>query len=135
MPLCHPNTPAVYARFYQANQAKLIQSAHDLSEGGLSVCAAEMAMAGRLGLTLRLDDEMWYRWCFGETAGCILVEVSPADQVEFESKFEGLPYLQIGFVTAEPFFYVNTSKATPIKFSVSTLLTAWKDQILPKELR
>lgn len=134
MPLCHPNTPAVYACFYQANQAKLIQSAHDLSEGGLSVCAAEMAMAGRLGLTLTLDDDMWYRWCFAETAGCILVEVSPANQVEFESKFEGLPIQQVGLVTPEPFFQVNTSKATPIKFSISTLLTAWKDQIFPEEL-
>jgi phosphoribosylformylglycinamidine (FGAM) synthase-like enzyme len=35
--------------------AGLVRACHDLSEGGLAVAAAEMSLAGRLGLRLELD--------------------------------------------------------------------------------
>ena len=38
----------------RAIAAGTVLSAHDCSEGGLAICAAEMAIAGRLGI--RIDD-------------------------------------------------------------------------------
>ena len=92
----------VYQALHQAIQASLVKSAHDLSEGGLAVAAAEMCIGGRLGLELTLDTENLTRSLFAETNGCLIVEVSPADVGEFEKQFTGLPLTKIGIVTAEP---------------------------------
>ncbi|MBK7319836.1 phosphoribosylformylglycinamidine synthase subunit PurL [Candidatus Villigracilis affinis] len=45
-------TPQVYKALHNAINASLIRSAHDLSEGGLAVAAAEMCIGGRLGLDI-----------------------------------------------------------------------------------
>ncbi len=63
----------------------LVQSAHDCSEGGLLVAAAEMAFAGGVGLDIDLDglpverelDDLTA--CFAETPSRYLLEVRPAD--------------------------------------------------------
>ena len=52
-----PDAPlALYRRLHQAIANGLVLSCHDCSEGGLAVAAAEMALAGGLGLDLRLAD-------------------------------------------------------------------------------
>ncbi len=62
----------------------LIASAHDCSDGGLLVAAAEMAFAGRVGLDLDLsaipapDTLDTITACFAETPSRYLVEVAPA---------------------------------------------------------
>ncbi|MCB0993406.1 MAG: hypothetical protein KDB16_20685, partial [Acidimicrobiales bacterium] len=53
----------------------LVASAHDISEGGIAVAAAEWAFAGRLGLDLDIGDDEFS--LFGEGAGRYLLEVSP----------------------------------------------------------
>jgi phosphoribosylformylglycinamidine synthase subunit II (EC 6.3.5.3) len=40
-----------YERMFEAIQAGLITAAHDVSDGGLAVAVAEMALAGRIGAT------------------------------------------------------------------------------------
>ncbi len=92
--------PKVYKAIHQAIQAKLIRSCHDLSEGGLAVAAAEMCIGGRLGLSLTLDPTP--RTLFGETTGCLLVEIAPANVPAFESILKDLPLTKIGQVTADP---------------------------------
>lgn len=58
-------------------------SAHDCSEGGLLVAAAEMAFAGRLGLSVdlagvpRRGEVSTTALCFAETPTRILLELSP----------------------------------------------------------
>ncbi len=72
---CIPAAPAVYRALHQAIRAGWVRSAHDLSEGGLGVAAAEMAIAGRLGMNLDLPGDDALQALFGETNGCLLVEV------------------------------------------------------------
>ncbi len=75
----------------QANKAGLVCACHDLSEGGLGVALAEMAFAGALGATVRLesvplgepitrDDFI----LFSESNSRFLVEVVPENKDEFE---------------------------------------------------
>jgi phosphoribosylformylglycinamidine synthase len=60
-----------------------VRSAHDCSEGGLLVAAAEMSFAGRLGLELDLAavpalcELSATAACFAETPSRVLVEVEP----------------------------------------------------------
>lgn len=104
IPAPSQSAPAVYRALHNAIKTGLVKSAHDLSEGGLAVAAAEMSIGGRLGihLTLNPDAEHTTRILFGETNGCLLAEVAPAAAAEFEKQFAALPLMKVGTVTAEP---------------------------------
>lgn len=128
MPVCHTETPSVYQRVYLANQAGWIQSAHDLSEGGLAVAAAEMAIGGRLGLRLWLDENQAYREAFGETGGCILLEVAKQDQAAIEAHFEGFPIRLIGEVLPDQIMEIMSGESIWLKMRMDQLVQAWKHQ-------
>ena len=80
---------AMYKAFYDNAITKgLVLSAHDISEGGLAVAAAEMAFSGVGGVEIALDKLPtvggWQNKCvpcFSESTGRILVEVD-ADMVD-----------------------------------------------------
>ncbi|MGB0506529.1 MAG: phosphoribosylformylglycinamidine synthase subunit PurL [Pikeienuella sp.] len=56
---------------------KVISAAHDLSDGGLAVAAAEMAMAANCGIKLASDPKIPSNaWFFGEDQGRYLVSVT-----------------------------------------------------------
>jgi phosphoribosylformylglycinamidine synthase len=60
--------------------AGLVTAAHDLSDGGLAVAAAEMALAGSLGIEVFADPELDAAgWFFGEDQGRYLVATTPDD--------------------------------------------------------
>jgi phosphoribosylformylglycinamidine synthase len=118
--------PKVYRAFHQAVMGKVVQSAHDLSEGGLAVAAAEMCIGGRLGLELDLANDDPARTLFGETTGCLLVEVKPENGTEFEEFFIGLPLQKIGKVLAEPRLSITTNNESRLSISVPDLVSAWK---------
>jgi len=69
--------------FVRALKAKgLIRAAHDLSDGGLAVAAAEMALAAGTGVTLMAREDMSaLRWFFGEDQGRYLVAAPNEDEV------------------------------------------------------
>ena len=48
--------PAAAAAVSSLIESGLVRAAHDCSEGGLLVAAAEMALAGGLGLSLQLEE-------------------------------------------------------------------------------
>ncbi|MGC4046046.1 MAG: AIR synthase-related protein [Armatimonas sp.] len=64
----------------EAIAKKLINSAHDCSEGGLLVSLAESCLAGNIGAEIRFSvtdfaDQAWSSICFGEAASRIVVTV------------------------------------------------------------
>ena len=85
---------------------RLVASAHDCSEGGLLVAAAEMAFAGRVGLDLDLthlpaigaDDLTLAIKCFAETPSRYLLEVAPdrLDAVVKSLRETGTAFAQVG---------------------------------------
>ncbi|MCB9139317.1 MAG: phosphoribosylformylglycinamidine synthase subunit PurL [Caldilineaceae bacterium] len=106
-----------YRALHGAIRGGLVQSCHDLSEGGLGVALAEMCIGGRLGAEIeieRLKIEDWIHklspWhkedadngslpsnlqssifnllsLFSESNGRLLVEVAPEDGDAFEERF------------------------------------------------
>ncbi len=123
--------PAVYRALHKAIKQGLIRACHDLSEGGLAVAAAEMCIGGRLGLRLELTAEDPARTLFGETTGCLLVEVMPENASEFEKFLSGLPLQKIGEVLAESTFSVNTNNESRLSISVPDLVSAWNTPLQP----
>ena len=116
-------SPQLLAAVHGAIAAGLVRSAHDLSEGGLAVAAAEMAFAGELGAELDLAavpcepltppnggspalpeesvDATALR-LFSESCTRILLEVEPQHVAALERRLAGLPGAPIGRVLAEP---------------------------------
>ncbi len=125
VPAISENAPAVYHALNQAILNGLVRACHDLSEGGLAVAAAEMCIGGRLGLTMELEAEDTLRALFGETNGCLLVEVQPGNTAAFEKLFASLPSLRLAVVDAEPNFVVKKA-GKEISFApVDDLVTVW----------
>ncbi|RMF12497.1 MAG: phosphoribosylformylglycinamidine synthase subunit PurL [Alphaproteobacteria bacterium] len=83
-----------------AIENRQVVACHDLSDGGLLVAAAEMALAGDLGFDLDAD---WgslpdHAALFGEDQGRYLVEVSEGEAFEAAARAAGVPVKRIGFV-------------------------------------
>jgi len=115
----------LYRKIYKVICAGLVRSAHDLSEGGLAVAAAEMCIAGRLGLDLVLDCEDPSQVLFAETNGCLLLEVRPDAADQFESIMHGFSLVRLGMVSDLPTFSVSNRETSLIKIMVGDLVTAW----------
>ncbi|MEZ0395584.1 MAG: phosphoribosylformylglycinamidine synthase subunit PurL [Anaerolineales bacterium] len=118
-------TPRVYAALHRTIAAGLVRAAHDLSEGGLAVAAAEMCIGGRLGLDLDLPPGDPLRLLFGETTGCLLVEVAPQQAEAFEAAFHGLPLGKLGRVAETPALTVSAGGRPLFRLPVSDLVAAW----------
>jgi phosphoribosylformylglycinamidine synthase len=130
VPTCSPLNPRVYSAFYQAVTQCLIAACHDLSEGGLAVAAAEMVIGGRLGAKLDMGDEPdALRTVFGETSGCLLVEITPDHLATFRSIMKVMPYRLIGTVGSNPALQIVQQGKTILDVNMNSLLHAWKDGI------
>ncbi len=103
VPDVHKDTLQVYRALHQAITSGLVRSAHDLSEGGLAVTAAEMCIGGRLGMNVVPT----LVGTFTEVNGCLLVEVSPTNAAAFENQFADLPFAKIGRVISEPVLKIS----------------------------
>jgi phosphoribosylformylglycinamidine synthase len=129
VPPLSPQAPGVYRALNRAMRSRMVRACHDLSEGGLATAAAEMCIGGRLGLALELDGEQPVLELFGETTGCLLVEVSAAFKDAFEEFFEEHPLRLIGRVRPDDRLTIKLRSGGGIDLSVAALATAWNRQI------
>lgn len=114
-------------------QQGLIASAHDCSEGGLLVAAAEMAFAGRVGLDLDLagqptDSCLLDQQLFAETPSRYLLEV-PQDHIDAFMKTlmdTGVPFGQVGLFKDHQQLTCRTPTAGQVlDVSLDDLRNAW----------
>jgi phosphoribosylformylglycinamidine synthase len=80
---------------------KLIQSAHDVSEGGLFVTLCESGFSRELGFTVETKDDLREdAYLFGEGQSRVVVSVK-ADLIgKFENALSDFPHERIGLVTS-----------------------------------
>jgi phosphoribosylformylglycinamidine synthase II len=91
----------------------LVLSAHDLSEGGLAVAAAEMTFSGEFGATIDLDtmaksgpiysNEVLL---FSESQSRVLLEVKPESEAAFLKAVKGAVIKKVGTTMANPILKV-----------------------------
>lgn len=125
---------ACYRKYYEANKAGLILSAHDVSEGGLAVTLAEGAFSGKAGLEVDLsgipmdDDAGKAAMLFGESPSRLVVEVAPENLEKLADLFEGLPFAALGRTTSEHSnLNIVWGKETLINEPVDQLKSLWKN--------
>ncbi|TWW11484.1 phosphoribosylformylglycinamidine synthase subunit PurL [Dellaglioa algida] len=109
----------------EAIESDLVESAHDLSEGGLAVALSESAFKNDLGMTVELD--ITDAQLFSETQSRFILSVNPANAEAFEKLME-LNAQKIGRVTATRMIDVTT-KDKHIVIAVAEAKHAWEDAI------
>ncbi len=79
--------------------ARLIRSAHDVSDGGLVVCLLESAFVKGLGFTLDCPGNLRKdAFLYGEAGGRVVVSVSPQQEKAFLSALKHVPARLLGTV-------------------------------------
>ena len=82
-----------------AAESGWIQSAHDLSDGGLAVAAAEIALASGFGLSIEAicpDGQRHDAIVFGEAPGRVIVSSDQPHRLKGAAKEAGLGFMLVG---------------------------------------
>ncbi|MEH7373737.1 phosphoribosylformylglycinamidine synthase subunit PurL [Neobacillus drentensis] len=109
-----------------AIRAGLVQSAHDLSEGGLAVGLAECLFANeKLGAEVEIAGNL-VSALFSETQSRFLLSVKEEDKLEFESLVDAV---QIGLVNDTAKLQITMGESTVLEASIEELKDAWKGAI------
>ncbi len=109
-----------------AIQQGLVQSAHDIAEGGVAVALAEKTFANGLGVDVSLAGSKTTA-LFSETQSRFLLTVSPEQAQAFEDTVKDAR--KIGEVTGDRMIVKGEDGAAWIDESVETLRSAWKGAI------
>jgi phosphoribosylformylglycinamidine synthase len=128
-----PNALDHLKALHSAIRAGLVRACHDLSEGGLGVALAEMAIGGRLGIDVDLNalasasalDET-NTLLYAESLARFVVEVTPDKAAAFEAALAGVPLTPLGSVTANNTFTVRQGGTAVIAETVTVLEQAWR---------
>ncbi|MCM3042416.1 phosphoribosylformylglycinamidine synthase subunit PurL [Paenibacillus motobuensis] len=116
----------------KAIQSGLVQSAHDLSEGGLAVALAESCISGGLGAGVELtaSDLRADIALFSESQSRILLSASPnqADELVQLIAQHGVPVRVIGRVEGGD-LVVHANGAAVVNRPVQALKQVWEDVI------
>lgn len=108
-------------------RAGLIQSAHDLAEGGLAVALAESMIDTNLGATVTVSGDS-VTALFSETQSRYLVSVKKQNQKQFENCIKEA--FLIGTVTDEARLIIKSEAGTEIlNVSYDAIESAWKGAI------
>ncbi len=121
-----------YERMYQAIQNGLLTAAHDISDGGLAVTLAEMALAGRTGADIdiknvpALDCPLPEQVLYSESASRFVVTVARGREAAFEALFAGDFLAAIGTTTGDGCLTLRSGGEALVSAAVEDLATAWK---------
>lgn len=138
-----------FAALHEAIKAGLVRSCHDMSEGGLAACVAEMAFAGGLGAEVYSDElglditagpgdagdteeadiDLHYVFAtmlFAESNTRFVVEVKPENVEGFEKLMGEVEVKRIGNVTKDPTLTIEIASKTLIQSDLATLKKAWQ---------
>ncbi|MEZ4630655.1 MAG: AIR synthase-related protein [Deinococcales bacterium] len=115
----------------------LVQSCHDLSEGGLAVAAAEMVIAGGVGLELQLanlpsEALSSLTKLFAESNTRWLLEVDPKHVEALENHFKTshVPHAQLGHVSEKAELNISHQDENLIHLTWAELDKAWRGHVL-----
>lgn len=114
------------SRLLKAEQSGPVASAHDLSEGGLAVAAAETVFKTELGLNadFRALDKKQF---FSETPGRMLVSVAPENAAAFEEIMQD-DAMPAGEVAATQWLEIHLADAE-LNLPVAQMQKLWEEAL------
>ncbi len=129
-----PNLDTLRSQIFtiiEAINKRLLLSCHDISDGGLAACIAEMCFGedgkGRIGVSISLDDSLpSSRSLFSETPGFIL-EIYPEFEQELKNiaKENNIDLIGLGTTTHEPIIKISHNKQELINIEIKEAAQYW----------
>ncbi len=108
--------------------AKVVRSAHDVSDGGLAVALCEMAFGGAVGFSVDLEATGLVGpgvALVAEGASRFVVEVAPGEERRFERALAPCPFAPLGEVTPESGTF-RWAGRTLVRLSLDELYRRWR---------
>jgi phosphoribosylformylglycinamidine synthase len=106
----------------------VVRGVHDVSDGGLAIALAEMAIAGEVGCEVELDFEgcTAAEACFAEPASVVLVSVAPehTDDVLRRAAAAGVAATAVGRAWGS-----RLAAAGAFEVPLAEATRAWRDAI------
>ncbi|MFW6414712.1 MAG: phosphoribosylformylglycinamidine synthase subunit PurS [Thermodesulfobacteriota bacterium] len=123
-----------YSRFYKVLHKGLVNACHDLSDGGLAVSLAEMAIGGNMGVDVELAavpacprDMGAEKILYSESQSRLLVCVPPESRQAFEEHFSNTHFACIGEVMDADSFTLRYQGEVYLREEVAELRRAWQE--------
>lgn len=119
------NLPKLFNALYKSINSGDILACHDISEGGVISCLAEMCFGGDCGVNTKIINKMRPdHFLFNETAGNFIVEVK--DEKAFKKIFKDLPIKKIGKTIKDKNINFTYNFKKLFSVSVIDLKKAWQ---------
>ncbi len=126
------NAKRIYEKVMLANEQNLIESNHDISDGGLAVALTESAFGGRFGADINLDKLNFLDLnldlnsiLFSESHSRFVCSIRPENQVKFENIFDDDAVL-LGNVTSKQILSMKFKDKEVINREMDKLKSAWE---------
>jgi len=123
------NAKKMYEKVMKANEQNLIESCHDLSDGGLAVAVCESAIGTEFGVNLNLEnfgDLSLNAILFSESHSRFVVSINPGNKNEFEKLF-GKDSSLIGKVTSNKMMKINFKNNCVVDLEMEDLEQSWNE--------
>jgi phosphoribosylformylglycinamidine synthase len=118
------SAPQTALALHELIQQGLVRSAHDISDGGMLIAAAEMAMAGGLGLELDLGAaSSMAAACFSEAPSRYLIEIETRHLRQVQATLGGTTHRVLGAFNATGRL---TMKERELDVSIDDIRAAWR---------
>ncbi|MEA3499761.1 MAG: AIR synthase-related protein, partial [Candidatus Marinimicrobia bacterium] len=116
----------IYEKMMEANSISLIESSHDISNGGLAVTIIESAFDGNMGADISLmKNEIGINAeLFSESHSRFVVSIQPKNQNQFEKIF-GNDCKMIGKVTDNNMLRISENGNEIVEIKMDKLLDKW----------
>ncbi|MCK5392786.1 MAG: phosphoribosylformylglycinamidine synthase subunit PurL [Candidatus Omnitrophica bacterium] len=122
----------VFINLSSSIEKKLVESCHDLSEGGLAVAVSEMCIGGDLGATIFSDEVpktegiLDYEILFSESPTRFIVEVEKNKKDEFETAMGKVPFGLIGCISVDKKLVIlNKENKDIVNIGIEELRKSW----------
>jgi phosphoribosylformylglycinamidine synthase len=122
----------LYRKFHSSLKAGLIESSHDVSDGGVLIALAEKMMGTKYGMELEFSsfaEKNLLGFMFNESAGRFVVSVNRQNQKQFEENFKGHSFLKLGSTNNSGILDVSYKGETLLTVNGSECLANYKVQV------
>jgi len=118
----------LYLRVADANELGLLESSHDLSDGGLAVALAESAFGAGLGADVELigQDPGLNALLFSESHSRFVVTIRPENRGRFDALMQGCCEF-LGEVSSTDRLVINHAGRTVIDLELQKIVDAWSN--------
>lgn len=123
----------VYDKIHTATEQNLLESCHDISDGGLITSVLESAFGNGFGCALDFhqvpglhSDFDLLAFMFNEAPGRFVVSVNASKIKMFEAVFKGIPKIKIGTVINEAELRIKAKREDEYVCSVDRLKQKWE---------